>query len=114
MGPISISWFRDRGLTEMVTHVQEQDSKFTDRKKGDVYEREEVVISYSGGRIDIYGVPGEFYPIEYSLPIMRSEDWNFFSTWLEDLETEELWTFDQIMEEYRQDTGHVIRWWKED
>src|SRR6056300_1464643 len=114
MGPISMAWFRERGLTEIVTHVQEQDSKFTDRKKGDVYELEEIVINYSGGRIDIYGVPGEPYPIEYSLPIMRSEDWNLFSTWLDDLETETLWTLDQILEEYLQDTGHVIRWWKEE
>ena len=114
MGPISMTWFRDRGLTEYTTKVQKEDCKYTGRKKGEVYSHEEIAISYSAGRIDIYGVPGELYPIEYSLPIMRSEDWNLFSTWLDDLETETLWTFEQILEEYRQDTGHVIRWWKEE
>ena len=116
MGPISMEWFRERGLTEMVTHVQEQDSKITDRKKGDVYEREEIVIHYSAGRMDIRDDSKSGYAgwHEYSLAPMRTEDWNLFSDWLIDFETETLWTLDQILEEYRQDTGHVIRWWKED
>ena len=116
MGPISMRWFRERGLTEMVTHVQEQDSKITDRKKGDVYEIEEIAISYSAGRMDIRDDSKSGYAgwHEYSLDPMRTEDWNLFSAWLDDLETETLWTLDQILEEYRQDTGHVIRWWKED
>jgi hypothetical protein len=69
---------------------------------------------WSGGRIDIYGVPDHPMGFEYSLPIMRTEDWNPFSDWLDDFETETLWTFEQIMEYYRQKTGHVIRWWKDD
>jgi hypothetical protein len=65
---------------------------------------------WSGGRIDIYDVPGEDYPIEYSLPLMRTEDWNDFSDWLDTLETEELLSFEQIIEQY----GKPIRWWKDD
>jgi hypothetical protein len=114
MGPISMAWFRDRGLTQMTTKVQEHDSKVTDRKKGDVYELEEIAISYSGGRIDIYGVPDEPYPIEYGLPIMRTEDWNDFSDWLDDLQTEELLSFEDILERYFVETGRIIRWWKDD
>ena len=116
MGPISLAWYRDRGLTYTATHVMEQDSKITDHKKGDVIKREEIAISYSAGRMDIRDDSKEGYDgwYEYSLAPMRSEDWNLFSTWLDDLETETLWTLDQILEEYRQDTGHVIRWWKED
>jgi hypothetical protein len=45
---------------------------------------------------------------------MRSEDWNLFSDWLDDFESETLLELDEILEQYRQDTGHVIRWWKED
>lgn len=82
---------------------------------------EEFIAEYgshwSAGRIDIYGLDNKEYwggCHEYPLPIMRTEDWNHFDAWLEDLETEELWTFEQIMEEYRQETGHVIRWWKDD
>ena len=75
---------------------------------------EEYGSHWSGGRIDIYGAPGHPWGFEYSLPIMRTEDWNNFDAWLEDLETETLWTFEQIMETYLQETGHVIRWWKDD
>jgi len=92
MGPIDIGWYKHNGVD---------------------YEK----VKYSGGRIDIRGVPGDEYwngCHEYSLPLMRTEDWNEFSVWLDDFETETLWTFEQIMEEYRQETGHVIRWWKED
>jgi len=121
MGPISMDWFRENGLTETVTHTvkneQQRDilrNSRPDIEVGNTFEREEVVISYSGGRIDIRGVPDEPWGLEYSLPIMRTEDWNHFDAWLEDLETEELWSLEKILEEYRQDTGHVIRWWKED
>ena len=68
---------------------------------------------WSGGRIDIYGVPGEHYPVEHSLPVMRTEDWNEFSEWLDELETEELLSLEQILEQYFIDKGRIIRWWKE-
>ena len=65
---------------------------------------------WSAGRIDIYGVPGEIYPMEYGLSPMRTEDWNEFSEWLDTLETEELLSLEQIIERY----GKEIRWWKDD
>ena len=96
MGPINLHWYEENGLLEAdgVTPT----------------------IRYSAGRMDIRDDSKEGYAgwHEYSLAPMRSEDWNLFSTWLDDLETETLWTLDQILEEYRQDTGHVIRWWKEE
>ena len=69
---------------------------------------------WSGGRIDIYGVPGEHYPIEYGLPIMHTEDWYDFSGWLDDFETPELWKFDDIITQYEQECNRKIRWWKDD
>ena len=96
MGPINLHWYEEQGLLEAdgVTPT----------------------IRYSAGRMDIRDDSKSGYDgwHEYSLSPMRSEDWDIFSAWLDDLETETLWTFDQIMEEYLQDTGHVIRWWKED
>lgn len=68
---------------------------------------------WAAGRIDIYGVPDEPYPIEYSLPVMNSIDWEDFSKWLDDLETEELLSLEGILEKYFVDTGRIIRWWKE-
>lgn len=69
---------------------------------------------WAAGRIDIYGVPGEHYPIEYGLPVMHCGDWNDFSGWLDDFETHELWQFDDIITQYEQDSGRKIRWWKDD
>ena len=123
MGPISMDWFRKNGLTETVTKtVYSERQRDILRKSnpdieiGDTFEHEIVAIHYSGGRIDIRDDTKEGYDgwNEYSLPLMRTEDWNDFSVWLDDFETEELWELYDILEEYRQDTGHVIRWWKED
>lgn len=69
---------------------------------------------WSGGRIDIYGVPGEHYPIEYGLPIMHSEDWNALSYWLDEMQTEELWTYEKLIEHFQYWYKKEIRWWKDD
>jgi len=91
MGPIDLGWYERNGVD---------------------YEK----VKYSGGRIDIRDDTKSGYNgwDEYSLPLMRTEDWYDFSDWLDDLETETLWSFEKIIEEYRQETGHVIRWWKDD
>lgn len=92
MGPIDLGWYEANGVD---------------------YEK----VKYSGGRIDIYGLdPDEYWGgrSEHSLPLMRTEDWNDFSDWLDDFETEELWELEDILKEYLQETGHVIRWWKDD
>lgn len=67
---------------------------------------------WAGGRIDIYGVPGEHYPIEYGLPVMHTEDWNALSDWLDDLETEELWSFEDLIGNFQLIHDTKIRWWK--
>jgi hypothetical protein len=90
MGPIDIGWYERNNI---------------DHEK----------ISYSGGRIDIRDDTKAGYDgwDEYSLAPMRTEDWNNFSDWLEDYASEELVSLEDILEDYRQDTGLVIRWWKE-
>ena len=107
-----MEWFRERGLTETVTKVVTEDSILLDtgRKVGDVWEYDEVTTYYSGGRIDIRGVPDEPWGLEYSLPPMHGEDWNDFSDWLEDLTTEELLSYDALIEQYEKDSGTKIRW----
>jgi hypothetical protein len=119
MGPIRMDWFRDRGLTAPVTKKVESDllAKAFGLNIGDTYEVEEVVVNYSGGRLDIYGLDATEYwggKHEYCLDIMRTEDWNEFSDWVDDRETKELWTLEQILEEFKQDTGFTIRWWEEE
>lgn len=68
---------------------------------------------WAAGRIDIYGVPGEHYPIEYSLSPMNTEDWNAFSEWLDDYETEHLRSLDGLVSDFESTTRTEIRWCKE-
>ena len=96
MGPVSLNWYRDRGLL----------------KEGSV----EPITHYSAGRIDIRDGSKEGYDgwDEYSLPPMHGEDWNDFSIWLESFQTVELWEFDDIIAKYEDATGRKIRWSTED
>ena len=110
MGPVSMNWYRERNLTVSKTVVQEEDSKITSRKKGDIYEVEEITEHWAGGRIDIRGVPDEPYGLEYGLAPMHGEDWNGFSDWLESFSTFDLWQFDDLIEQYEEDRGTKIRW----
>ena len=90
MGPINMQWYEERGLL----------------KEGSV----EPTTYYSAGRIDIYGVPGEHYPLEYSLAPMLGEDWNDFSDWLQGFETQELWEFEKLIACYEGASNTKIRW----
>ena len=66
---------------------------------------------WSAGRIDIYGVPGEVYPLEYGLPPMHKEDWGMLSDWLDNLETHELWTLEELLETFEKKfLKRKIRW----
>lgn len=112
MGPVNIEWYRERGLTK-VTNKAIESELFAERlgkQVGDEHEFEEITEFWSGGRIDIYGVPGEHHPIEYSLPIMDGLSWNLFSDWLDEIQTQELKTLDELIQSFEQDTGHKIRW----
>ena len=116
MGPISMDWFRERGLTKRVTKVITEDSVLVELNRknvGDVWEYDVVTTYYCGGRIDIRGVPGDEYWNgwhEYSLAPMHGEDWNDFSDWLESFQTHELWEFDDIIKLYEDASGRKIRW----
>ena len=116
MGPITIDWYRDRGLVKQTKETLTEESVCVQlgiKQAGDVLEHDEIVTNYAGGRIDIYGVPGEHYPLEYAISPMHGEDWNDFSGWLDDFETEDLWELDDIIEQYEQESGRKIRWAKD-
>jgi len=112
MGPINMDWYRQRNLTVTKTVVQEEDSKFTSRKKGDIYEVEEITQQYSAGRIDIRGVPDEPWGLEYGVAPMHGEDWNALGDFLWDFESEELIPYDELLELFEANYGKKIRWSK--
>jgi hypothetical protein len=110
MGPINLSWFRDRGYTKIVDKVLIKDSIVTNQKKGDTVQFEEITTNFAGGRIDVYGTD-EPYGYEIGLPSMRVEDFNNFSDWLKTYKTETVKTLDEIVTEYEK-TNSKIRWSK--
>ena len=65
---------------------------------------------WAAGRIDIYGVPGEHYPVEYGLPPMHVEDWNALSDWLDEFESEEQVPYDELIALFEKHYGKQIRW----
>ena len=112
-GPVSMEWFRERGLTEKVTKVVTEDSVLVElgrKNVGDVWEYDEVTTYYSAGRIDIYGVPGEHYPLEYGLAPMHGEDWNAFSDWLDTVDTNTQWSYEDLIANFERFYGTKIRW----
>ena len=113
MGPINMQWFEERGLTEKVTQVVTEDSVLVElgrKNVGDVLEYNEVTTYYSAGRIDIYGVPGEHYPLEYGLAPMHGEDWNALSDWLHTVETNTQWSYEDLIANFERFYGTKIRW----
>jgi hypothetical protein len=115
MGPISIDWFRKRGLTHFITETVTSDviSKIKDLPIGATYEIETVHTHYAGGRIDIRGLDEEeFYNGwgEYALPIMHGEDWNALSDWLDTLTTDTLLSYNDLIEKFEKYYGKNIRW----
>ena len=115
MGPINMAWYRARNLTVMKTVMQKEDSKFTSRKKGDVYEVEEITVQYSAGRIDIRDDTKQGYDgwYEYSVAPMLATDWNELSDYLWDLHTETLLSFDELIARFETHLGRTIVWAEE-
>lgn len=110
MGPVSIDWYRDRGLTKRVSSILEKDSPITGRKKGDVFEYDEITESYSAGRIDFWNPYNDsMYSDELGVPPMRSEDWRSFGEWLNEFVTTEILSLEELVKEYEK-TNPSIRW----
>lgn len=103
MGPISLDWYRVRGLTKKAI------VRFGARDR----EIDEITEHYSAGRIDFFNPHiDSTYPDEMSVPPMRSEDWDRFSEWLIKYETDDVLTLEQLVYVYEL-KNPKIRWWKE-
>ncbi len=113
MGPVSMKWYSDRGLTRKVSEVLEEDQKFGDLKAGDTWTYDEITTNYNCGRIDIRGLdPEKFYSgcDEYSLSPMHREDWNALSDWLDRLSGEKVVPYESLIMLFEAQYGRKIRW----
>jgi hypothetical protein len=113
MGVANLNWYIERGLTKKKTITFTEDSltvKHGKNKPGDTIEVDEPTVYYSCGRIDVRGGDTDiYYGDEIGVPPMRSEDWGRFSDWLDTVETDFMWTLDQLVEMYER-KNPKIRW----
>jgi len=100
MGPVSLSWYRTRGLTQTQTKIADKNSMFT--TEGETFTSESITTHYSCGRIDVHNVPGEPYGDEIGVPPMLSSDWRAFGDWLWDVQTVSVWTLADLVTAYEQ------------
>lgn len=105
MGPISTRWYEDNNIPYVL--------KMSSGRLGPIKEYKSYTESYSGGRIDIYGLDEEEYwggKHEYGIGVMRTEDWNALSKWLNNLRTPKLHTYNELICNFEKDYGQLIRW----
>ena len=105
MGPISTRWYEDNNIPYVL--------KMSSGRFGPIKEYKSYTESYSGGRIDIYGLDEEEYwggKHEYGIGVMRTEDWNALSKWLNNLRTHKLHTYNELICNFEKDYGQLIRW----
>ena len=105
MGPVSTRWYEENNIPYVL--------KMTSGRFGPAKEYKDFTESYSCGRIDIHGLDNEEYyggQHEYSLSVMRTEDWNALGSWLDKLETDELMPYDLLIEQFETHYKKQIRW----
>ena len=100
MGPVSMGWYRTRGLTQTQTKMGTGNSMFT--TEGEPYTSESITTHYSCGRIDVHNVPNEPYGDEINEPPMLSSDWHQLGLWLETVKTMSVWTLKDLVTAYEQ------------
>ena len=108
MGPVSLDWYRQRGLTQVKHHVGDNDCMLY--KAGEAFTSESIIQHYSCGRIDVRGIPNEPYGDEISVPPMLSTDWAMFGNWLDTVRTMSVWTLADLVTTYENQTNNKITW----
>ena len=69
---------------------------------------EENGTQWSGGRIDV--ADGSTFGSEYTVRPILSEDWYAWGEWMNSLETDEVLTFNQLVDQFIEQGGE-LRWW---
>ena len=102
MGPVSLNWYRQRGLTQVEHKVATEDSMLYNHSER--YTSETITEHYSCGRIDINN--GD----EIGVPPMLSSDWQAFGDWLDTVQTCSVWSLANLVEAYEHQTNTKITW----
>lgn len=88
MGPVSIEWYRARGLLQKQIVCFNAQPALIDT----------ITQRYCAGRIDVDD--GTEYGDEIGVPAMLDTSWQLFGRWLETFETDFTWTLEQLVEMY--------------
>lgn len=112
MGPVSIAWYKERGLIKPTKVVLKEDNKYTGQKAGEFIIVNDITERYCTGRIDIRGTDGggEFIDDEYGLAPMKEEDWNSLTYWLQTVETDFVWAKEELLQHFENFIGRSITW----
>jgi len=108
MGPVSTQWYEDRNIP---FEMRETSGKLLPK-----VEYKHFLESYSCGRIDIYGLDYDKYYAgrdEYGLAPMKTNDWNYLSDWLNNLETEQKLGYTSLLQQFEEYLGRDIQWFDE-
>jgi hypothetical protein len=106
MGPVSTKWYEDRNIPFSII-------KKVSKISGREYEHKVFKAHFSCGRIDVYGLPeDEYYAgmTEYGLLPMLTQDWNKLQDWLDELQTETLLPYKELISQFEKDYGKAISW----
>ena len=106
MGPITTRWYEEHNIPYVL--------KKTSGKVLPPVEYKDFTESYSCGRIDIYGLDESEHwggKAEYSVPVMKTESWNLLSDYLDDYESSELVSYEDLIEDFETRSKHKIEWW---
>lgn len=114
MGPISIDWYKERGLVKPVKKVLEEDNKFTGQQAGETIIVNDIIERYCAGRIDINGTDdnNNWIAEEYGLAPMVEQDWDKLTYWLSTVETDFVLTKEDLLYNFEQFIGRDIKWSK--
>lgn len=105
MGPVSMEWYENNNIPyNYVVKYSKHLGKEVSHK--------EYKDFYSGGTIDISGVPGEPYGVEYSVPIMHRDSWMLLGSWLKHWTTTYLPEREEILSKFETQSRHKINWFK--
>ena len=105
MGPTSEWWYQEKFIPfQVVSYIN---------AAGETHTYNKYDFLCSGGRIDVCGMDLEKYyagRTEIALPTMKDECYNRFSNWLEELETETLWSLEELVARFEEETNSKIIW----